>query len=69
MKSGVELLSHKYPLIETKKNEKLQIKLKLNGHVLEGELYMPNFLNKVGEEKVPPPFTSLNIVITFTNYT
>ena len=51
MKSGVELLSHKYPLIETKKNEKLQIKLKLNGHVLEGELYMPNFLNKVGEIK------------------
>ena len=45
------MLSHKYPLIETKKNEKLQIKLKLNGHVLEGELYMPNFLNKVGEIK------------------
>lgn len=46
---GVELLSHKYPYIEIKKNEKLEIKLRLNEHILEGELYTPNLLNKVGE--------------------
>ena len=49
---GVELLSHKYPLIEIKKNEKLEIKLRLIDHVLEGELYTPNLLNKVGEIKI-----------------
>ena len=49
---GVELLSHKYPLIEIKKNEKLEIKIRLNGHILEGELYTPNLLNKVGEIKI-----------------
>ena len=51
MHSGVELLTHKYPLIETVKDEKLQIKLRLNDYVLEGDLYNPNFLNKVGETK------------------
>ena len=52
MQNGVELLSHKYPLIEITKNDKLEIKLRLNEHILEGELYTPNLLNKVGEIRI-----------------
>ena len=51
IQNGVELLSHKYPFIEIKKNEKLDIKLRLIDHILEGELYTPNLLNKIGEIK------------------
>ena len=48
---GVELLSHKYPNIEIKKNEKLEVKLRLVGYVMEAELFSLNLLNKVGEIK------------------
>ena len=48
----IELLTHKYPYIEVNKNEKLEIKLRLNDYILEGELYTPNLLNKIGEIKV-----------------
>ena len=48
----VELLSHKYPFIEIKKNETLLIKLRQIGYLLEGDLYSINLLNKVGEVKV-----------------
>ena len=48
---GVELLSHKYPNIEIKKNEKLEVRLRQIGYVMEAELYNSEFLNKVGEIK------------------
>ena len=50
--NGIELLSHKYPLIEIKNNEHLKIKLRAIGNILEGELYNVNLLNKVGEIKI-----------------
>ena len=50
--NGVELLSHKYPIIEINKNERLEIKIRQLGYVLEGDLYNSNLLNKVGEIKL-----------------
>ena len=50
--NDVELLSHKYPLIEIKKNETLNIKLRQIDYILEADLYSINLLNKVGEVKV-----------------
>ena len=50
--NGVELLTHKYPVIEIKKNEKLEIKIRQIGHILEGDLYNLALLNKVGEIKL-----------------
>ena len=47
----VELLTHKYPLIEIKKNEKLEIKIRQLGFVLEADLYNVELLNKAGEIK------------------
>lgn len=50
--NGVELLSHRSPLIEIKNTESLKVKLRLIGSVLEGELYNNNLGNKVGEIKL-----------------
>ena len=47
--NNIELISHKYPCIEINKNEKLEIKIRLVDHILEGELYTTNLLNKIGE--------------------
>ena len=49
--NNVELLSHQYPLIEIKKDEKLEIKLRQNNFFLEGELLSVNLLQKIGEIK------------------
>ena len=50
--NDVELLSHKYPIIEIKKNDRLEIKIRQIGSVLEADLYSINLLNKVGEIKI-----------------
>ena len=49
---GVELLSHKYPNIEIKRNENLEIKLRQIGYIIEAELFNLDLLNKVGEIKI-----------------
>ena len=61
--NNVELLSHKYPIIEIKKNEKLEIKLRQKGNILEGDLYSSNLLNKVGEIKLS--YDDENNIYTF----
>ena len=48
----VELLTHKNPIIEIKKNDKLEIKIRQIGHVLEADLFNLSLLNKVGEIKL-----------------
>ena len=48
----IELLTHKYPYIEVNKNDKLEIKLRLREFILEGELYTPNLLSRIGEIKI-----------------
>ena len=50
--NNVELLSHKYPIIEIIKNENIEIKLRQKDYILQGDLYSLNLLNKVGEVKI-----------------
>ena len=49
--NNVELLTHQYPLIEIKKDEKLEIKLRQTNYFLEANLLSLNLLNKIGEIK------------------
>ena len=50
--NNVKLISHKYPYIEIKKGENLEIKIFQNKHVFEGELLSVNLLNKAGDVKI-----------------
>ena len=49
--NNVELLTHQYPLIEIKKDERLEIKLRQSNYFLEANILSLNLLHKIGEIK------------------